>query len=119
MPFSALRNPWQVLVGVLFVLSLFVAHSVQADGTFTTASFHGTYSYVNNAANVASLGLIAFDGKGKLTVTIKVNLPDSSGGRTVTVLTGTGTYTVEEAGTGTAIIQFDGLAETTFDFVIT
>jgi hypothetical protein len=34
-------------------------------------------------------------------------------------LTGTGTYTVERTGTGTAIIQFDGIAETPYDFVIT
>lgn len=113
------RNPLGTLIGVLVGLSLCTAQIVQADGTFSTASLRGTYSYINNAANVASLGLITFDGKGKLTVTIKVNLPGNAGGRTVTPLNGTGTYTVEEAGTGTALIQFDGIAETPYDFVIT
>ena len=114
-----LRKPVEVLIGVLLILGILAAQSVQADGTFTAASFQGTYSYVNNSANVASLGLITFDGRGQLTVAITVNLPDNTGGRTVTALTGTGTYTVEEAGTGTAIIQFEGVPETTYDFVIT
>ena len=112
------RNLLRMLRGILVGLSFFAAQGVQAAGTFSTASLRGPYSYVNNAANVASCGLITFDGEGKLTVAITVNLPDNSGGRIVTPLVGTGTYTVAEDGTGTALIQFEGIAETLYDFVI-
>ena len=61
---------------------------------------------LNNTADVASFGLITFDGSGALTMVIKVNRPDpsASGGRTVLDLNGAGTYVVEAAGTGTATL---------------
>jgi len=107
-----------VLLGGLCLLSLGALHPVPAQGTFTTASLHGTYAYVNNTADVGSLGLIIFDGKGALTTDIKVNLSDGMGGRTVVPDSGPGTYTVDAAGTGVATIEFSTGA-TTYDFVIT
>ncbi len=113
------------LMGCLFLLSMFAPQPVQAMGTFTTASLQGTYAYVNNTADVASLGLITFDGSGALTVVLKVNRPDPSvsGGRTVLDLSGTGTYTVEAAGTGVATLTLKNAAGEvigtfTYDFVI-
>jgi hypothetical protein len=113
------------LMGWLFLLSTFVPHSVQAMETFTNVSLQGTYAYVNNTADVASLGLITFDGSGALTVVLKVNRPDPdvSGGRTVLELSGTGTYSVEAAGTGIATLALKNTAGEvigtfTYDFVI-
>src|SRR5262249_32841191 len=87
------------LRGVTLAFGLLLAQSTQAERTFTTASLQGTYSYVNHNDDVASFGLIIFDGLGKLTVTIKVNAgtPET---RKITTLTGTGTCNVDAAGTG-------------------
>jgi hypothetical protein len=74
-----MRQALGALLGGLILLSLSVPHPVQAQETFTTASLQGTYTYVNNTANVGSLGLITFDGAGELTAEIKVNLPDETG----------------------------------------
>lgn len=109
------------LRSVTLAFGLLLAQSTQAERTFTTASLQGTYSYVNHNDDVASFGLIIFDGLGKLTVTIKVNAgtPET---RKITTLTGTGTCNVDAAGTGTATIKFKGAdveREGTFDFVIT
>jgi hypothetical protein len=115
---SPRRQALGVLLGGLFVLSLCVPHPVPAQETFTTASLQGTYAYVNNTANVGSLGLLTFDGAGALTAEIKVNLPDETGGRTIVPTSGPGTYTVEAAGTGVATVEFTTGAAT-YDFVIT
>lgn len=115
---STIRQTLGALVGGLVLLSLGVPHPVQAQGTFTTASLQGTYAYVNNTVNVGSLGLITFDGAGELTAEIKVNLPDETGGRTVVPTSGSGSYTVDPAGTGVATVEFS-TGTTTYDFVIT
>ncbi len=108
-------------MGVVFLLNVLAINSVQAQGSFTTASLEGTYSYINNTGHVGSFGLIIFDGNGKLTTTIKVNAPGEKGGRKVFAMTGTGTYSVEANGTGVAKINFKGdrEVEDSFDFVIT
>jgi hypothetical protein len=122
---ARMRQSLGALTGCLFLLSMFMPHPVQAMGTFTTASLQGTYAYVNNTADVASFGLITFDGSGALTLTLKVNRPDPSvsGGRTVVDLSGAGTYTVEAPGTGAATLTLknaagDVIGTYTFDFVI-
>src|SRR5262245_40146045 len=46
----------------LLVLALVFATPSLAQPSFTTASLRGTYSYVNNNDDVASFGLIVFDG---------------------------------------------------------
>jgi hypothetical protein len=76
---SAMRQALGALLGGLVLLSLGVPPPVQAQGPFTAASLQGTYAYVNNTANVASLGLLTFDGAGALTAEIQVNLPDETG----------------------------------------
>lgn len=120
--FTQMRNALSVLVGVLFVLSLFAARSAQADNTFTNASLKGTYAYVNNTENIASLGLIIFDGEGGVTATIKVNLPCSSPAsgcprNIVPATANSGTYKVNSDGTGIATIEFN-TGTITYDFVI-
>jgi hypothetical protein len=88
--------------------------------TYDVSSLRGTYSYVNIAENVASFGLIHFDGKGKLTASIKVNRPLTTGGRTITTLSESGSYTVTPDGQGVATIQFQGVPEpAVYDFLIT
>ncbi len=122
---ARMRQSPGVLMGCLFLLSIVVPHPAQAMGTFTSASLQGTYAYVNNTADVASFGLITFDGSGALTLVLKVNRPDPavSGGRTVLDLSGAGTYTVEGAGTGAATLTLKNVAGEaigtfTYDFVI-
>ena len=115
---TKMRPSLGILLGGLCLLSLCAPHPVQAQVTFTTASLHGTYAYVNNTGDVGSLGLIMFDGKGTLTADIKVNLSDGMGGRTIVPDSGPGTYTVDAAGTGVATIEFN-TGTTTYDFVIT
>ena len=103
-------------------LGLVLARPAQAQPLFSVASLQGTYTYVNSGDEVASFGLITFDGAGKLTVAIKVNGPGTAEARKLTSLTGTGTYTVDAIGMGVAKIQFEGTGEErngTFDFVIT
>ena len=116
---TKMRPSLGILLGGLCLLSLCAPHLVQAQVTFTTASLQGTYAYVNNTGDVGSLGLITFDGKGALTTDIKVNLSDGMGGRTVVAVSGTGTYTVDAAGTGVATIEFSTGMTTTYDFVFT
>ncbi|MBV8094076.1 MAG: hypothetical protein JO110_12815 [Acetobacteraceae bacterium] len=117
---SARRQALGALLGGLFLLSLGSAQPAQAQGevTFSAASLRGSYSYSNFVENVGSLGLITFDGKGALNAQIKVNTPSTSGGRTITPESGSGTYTVDPTGTGVATIQFTTLTAT-YDFVIT
>jgi hypothetical protein len=103
----------KVLVGVLFVLGICAAQSAMAisDGTFTNASLQGNYAYVNNSANVASLGPITFNGNGGLTVDIIANLPCASATpncpRNINdVPRASGTYSVKKDGTGICTIFF-------------
>ena len=88
--------------------------------TYGLDSLRGTYSYVNVADNIASFGLITFDGKGKLRATIKSNRPVQAGGRTIVTLSQSGTYTVEPDGQGIATFQAPGVPEPSiYDFLIT
>src|SRR5438093_6947474 len=92
----------------------------RAEISYDVTSLQGTYAYVNTAENVASFGLIRFDGKGGLSATIKVNRPAPTGGRTITTLSESGTYVVEPNGVGIATIRFAGVPESTiYDFLIT
>ena len=67
--------------------------------------------------NVGSLGLITFDGAGELTAEIKV-VCRMRRGRTVVPTSGSGSFTVDPAGTGVATVEFS-TGTTTYDFVIT
>jgi hypothetical protein len=114
---------WQTCGGLgALALTVVAVQSAHAAASFTSESLHGTYAYTNNNDDVASFGLITFDGKDALTAAIKVNGPDTPDSRRIISLTGTGTYTVDTAGTGTATIAFKGEGvegESIFDFVIT
>jgi len=115
------RHALDLLFGGFLVACVGTTHPVQAQSPpFTDGSLHGTYAYINNSADVGSLGLIVFDGSGGVTAQIKVNQSDNSGGRKVTPTSGSGTYSVPPAGTGTLTIQFEGLSTpSVYDFVIT
>lgn len=119
---ARMRTASNLLLGILCVLGLLSARFVQADGPFTNASLQGSYAYVNNTGDVASLGPIAFDGNGGITVKIIANLPCTNPApncsRKITDLPrAEGTYSVESDGTGVANINFSTGA-VTYDFVI-
>ena len=106
-------------IALAFVTAI-VSTLASAQVSYDVSSLRGTYSYVNIAENVASFGLIHFDGKGGLTASIKVNRPLPTGSRTTTTLAETGTYTVTPDGQGVATIQFQGVPEpAVYDFLIT
>ena len=126
-PSTQIWHPWNVLARVLFILGICVAQSVMADEnrTFTNASLQGRYAYANNVSDVASLGLITFDGHGGLTAKVKVNLPcDGEQApncpRTIDDLgEADGEYVVAPDGTGVATINFaPPTGPTTYDFII-
>ena len=115
--------PTLFLAGLLAV-SAFAGHSALAIQGFTNASLQGSYAYVNNTGNVASLGPITFDGSGGLSVDIIANLPcpgDSPAAncdRSINDLPpATGTYNVEANGTGIAEIEFS-TGTVKYDFII-
>jgi hypothetical protein len=123
------RIPVKALTGALFALSLCATHVARADeeSYFTLESLQGNYAYVNNTAGVASFGPMLFDGRGGVTLKDKVNLPCSTPNvgcsRSLSDLTGVGTYTVNSDGTGVATINFTESNGTTrppdvFDFMI-
>jgi hypothetical protein len=120
---SAMRQALGALLGGLVLLSLAVPHPGQAQESFTTASLQGTYAFISDQENTASVGLITFDGAGGLTVEILINRPDEMGGREVDPASGPGTYTVDAAGTGVvtlaATVGTRGTETSTFNFVIT
>ena len=127
-PSTQIRPPWNMLAGVLCILGLCAAQSVMADEnrTFTNASLQGTYAYANSVSGVASLGPITFDGHGRLTAKIKVNLPCDEEqipgcARTLVDLgERDGEYAVAPDGTGVATINFAApTGPTTYDFMIT
>jgi hypothetical protein len=115
---AARRQALGALLGGLVLLSLAAPHPGQAEEPFTTASLHGTYAFVSDQENTASVGLITFDGEGGLTVEVLINRPDERGGRELLPTSGPGTYTVDAAGTGVAKIASTA-GTGTFDFVIT
>ena len=116
------------LAGVTLALGICAAQPTRADdGTFTVASLHGRYAYVNNTEGVASFGPMNFDGSGGVTLSETVNLPCAnpaqSCDRTIDNITATGTYTVNSDGTGVATFAFkftDGtpIGTEDYDFII-
>ena len=120
-------KPGKVLAGVLCILGICAVQAVIAEGqeTFTNASLQGTYAYANSVSGVASLGPITFDGQGRLTAKIKVNLPCDEEqipgcARTLVDLgERDGEYAVAPDGTGVATINFAApTGPTTYDFMI-
>ena len=70
---------------------------------FTNACLHGRFSYSNLVADVASISVGVFDGKGTISEmdNIEINHPNGSGGRTETsLLFNSGSYVVHANGRG-------------------
>jgi hypothetical protein len=113
------------LAGLVLVLG--AAQSARADGIFTVASIQGSYAYANNTEGVGSFGPMRFDGRGHVTLAIKVNLPCANPGpscqRTIADVTGAGTYKVNSDGTGVATFALkeggQSIGTEKYDFVIT
>ncbi|WP_236143970.1 hypothetical protein [Nostoc sp. CMAA1605] len=114
-----------MLAVILVILGVFTAQSAMSysNGTFTNASLQGSYAYVNNSSDVASLGPINFDGKGGLSVDLIANLPCNNPipncPRTINDVApvSNGTYSVQSNGTGVATIPFStGIVR--YDFII-
>ena len=104
------------------------AANAQSTQCYTLASLQGSYSIIGNyGANVGmALGVGYLDGNGNLTRTSVVNGPtagSTTGARTITTTTNTGTYTVNCNGTGKfmrTLTLADGTKSTGVDdFVIT
>jgi hypothetical protein len=128
-----MRNPFEckvIAIGVL-LLSPILLHSQNAASadispTFNAGSLQGDYAVINHyGANLAlGIGTIHFDGAGNLLRgTLLLNRPTATGTRELVSLTSAGTYTVNEDGTGTIVLEVtlpDGTIKTaTEDFVIT
>jgi hypothetical protein len=125
-------NKKTVYISAALILAGFIGVSAASAQSptpclYTIASLHGNYSTVTNyGANVArSFGTRYLDGSGNLTGTFLLNAPtagSTTGERTITTGTQTGTYTVNCNGTGTFIrvIKSNGVtANTVDDFIIT
>ncbi|MBD2452052.1 hypothetical protein H6G76_34060 [Nostoc sp. FACHB-152] len=110
---------------ILVILGIYTAQSAMAadDGNFTNASLQGNYAYINNNADVASLGPITFNGRGGLTVDILANLPCNTPvpncSRSINDVppVPNGTYSVATNGTGVATIPFS-TGTVAYNFII-
>jgi len=111
-----------------FAFCVVASLPAMADGrasstTFTNGSLQGRYAYVNNTANVASLGPIIFHGNGRLDLKLVTNVPCRTPApgcsRSVDSFDVSGTYSVRADGTGTATINFPRpTGPVTYDFVV-
>jgi hypothetical protein len=92
---------------------------------YSLASYKGDYAVVGTyGANVARLvGTYHADGKGNIEGTARVNLPGAGNDRVIVSISLSGTYTVNEDGTGTIYLTVElpggGTAPATLDFVFT
>ena len=92
---------------------------------YSVESIRGDYAVINHyGANIAlGVGDEHFDGTGNLHGSLLLNRPTSTGARELVPLTSTGTYIVNDDGTGTIFLVVtlpDGTVKTaTEDFVIT
>jgi hypothetical protein len=125
------KKSW--FVPAALVLTSFVGMSAASaqDATcqYTLASLQGSYAVIGNYSGgiALALGIESFDGQGNLTRNAIVNQPltgSTTGERTRTITTSTGTYAVNCDGTGTysrviTNATTGALSNTTGDFVIT
>jgi hypothetical protein len=114
------------------VLSAFPVGAQQHTGgsRFTLASLDGAYAYANSLSNVASYGVVRFDGRGGLSVDVlHVNTPCNTctGQRSITELNdGTGSYQMTAEGTGSLTVTYATINPSTgspytftYEFVVT
>jgi hypothetical protein len=117
-----------VLVTIIGLSLGISAASAEPPQCYNLASLQGSYAVIGNyGANAAiALAVQYLDGNGNLTRNGTVNQPtagSTTGERTITTTTNTGTYTVNCDGTGTVtrtVVQSNGNMSTVKDdFVIT
>ena len=124
------RNKRLFVRAGLILTSFFgvIAANAQTPQCYTLASLQGSYAVIGNfGANVAmALAAQYLDGNGNLTRNAVVNQPtagSTTGARTLTTTTNTGSYTVNCDGTGTLtriVTQANGSTSTVVDdFIIT
>ena len=101
------------------VMSLGVAVAGE-DVVFSSASLSGSYVYSNSTDGVASFGIIDFDGKGGVTLDIRINARQSEGQRATTEAQGSGIFSVNGEGIGSAEIAMTNgpTPRLDYDFVI-
>ena len=101
------------------MMSLGVAVADQ-DAVFSTESLSGSYVYSNSTDGVASFGVIDFDGKGGVTLDIRINARQPEGQRATIEAQGSGIFSVNAEGIGTAeIVMTSGpMPRLDYDFVI-
>jgi hypothetical protein len=124
-----LSNQRLFVPATLILTSFFGVSALNAQNPscYTLASLQGSYAVIGNyGANVAmALAAEYLDGNGNLTRNAVVNQPtagSTTGARTITTTTNTGTYTVNCDGTGTLtrIVTANGTPSTVVDdFTIT
>lgn len=90
------------------------------DVVLSAASLTGRYVYSNSSDGVASFGIIDFDGKGGVTIDIRINTRQPGGQRATIEAQGSGTFSVNAEGIGGAeIVMTNGpMQRLDYDFVI-
>lgn len=90
------------------------------DLAFSTASLSGSYVYSNSADGVASFGIINFDGKGGVTLDIRINARQAEGQRATIEARGSGVFSVNSQGIGSAEIAMTKgpMPRLDYDFLI-
>lgn len=90
------------------------------DVVFSAASLSGSYVYSNSTDGVASFGIIDFDGKGGVTLDIRINTRQSGGQRATIEAQGSGVFSVNSQGIGSAEIAMTKgpMPRLDYDFVI-
>jgi hypothetical protein len=110
---------------IVLLAGMFVPVSGAQGPRYTLASLQGDYGVVThyNGNLAQGVGTEYFDGNGKCHASLILNRPTATGTRELVPLTLTGTYTVNNDGTGIFSVQVtlpDGSIKTaTLDFVIT
>lgn len=98
------------------------AHPALADdaAVFSNASLSGSYVYSNSTDGVASFGIITFDGKGQVEIDLRINAPQPGGQRGTVSAQGSGTFSVQPNGIGTASLTMSAgpMAKLDYDFMI-
>lgn len=96
------------------------SNAVAQGGRFSNAHLRGTYAFATagGSPTEATLGYLTADGNGRVTsATLRLNVPTSvlvpgATGRSVVPATGSGTYTLNPDGTGTAAATVNTAAGT-------
>jgi len=112
----------RLAVCLIATLLLPSALAAAALSQFGHCSLRGDYVYENVGGDVASFGVLRFDGAGNVKADLRVNAAINGDGssRKTSVVSAHGTYTVGKNGIGIVKLDFKGIAITrgVYDFVI-